>query len=113
MTSYPLHSTDTSSLTHTAENDMSCHYLDKPAPEPRALVYEYVLSFGISLKHATKMQPFIKKLTGIETATEYHKKDSLRPVNTSILRVSMLIYLEAVPVSYKNNTFLTRFISKV
>jgi hypothetical protein len=86
---------------------MACP-LDKLAPETRTMIYEYVLSFDTPLKHVTKMQPFVKKLTGsetthrsgsdTETAAEPHR------VNTSILTTSKLIYVEAIAVFYKHNT---------
>jgi len=85
--------------------------LDKLAPETCTLIYEYVLSFDMPLKHATKMLPFVKKLTGVElepgtdsdpgTITE-----SLLPVNTSILTASKPIYVEAIAVFYQRNIIL-------
>ena len=86
--------------------------LDKLAPETRTIIYEYVLSFDIPMKHATKMQPFVKKLTGVEpTSRSQSAKPELRTitqssrsVNTSILTVSKLIYVESIAVFYARNT---------
>jgi hypothetical protein len=90
---------------------MSC-LLEKLAPETRTMVYEYVLSFDKPLKHATKMQPFIEKLTGVKpnstsgsTGLETETAMEFRLVNTSLLTVNKLIYLEAVAVFYKHNSF--------
>ena len=89
---------------------MSC-LLDKLAPETRTIIYEYVLSFDTPLKHVTKMQPFVKKLTGVEpksgsgsTGSMTESMTDLKRVNTSILTASKLIYVEAVAVFYKHNT---------
>jgi hypothetical protein len=89
---------------------MSCP-LDKLAPETRTVIYEYVLSFDTPLKHVTKMQPFVKKLTGIEpksgsgsTGSETETITDLQRVNTSLLTASKLIYVEAIAVFYKHNT---------
>lgn len=43
--------------------DMSCPLLEKLAPETRSIIYEYVLSFETPVKHATNLQPFLRKLT--------------------------------------------------
>jgi hypothetical protein len=90
---------------------MSC-LLEKLAPETRTMVYEYVLSFDKPLKHATKMQPFIEKLTGVKpnstsgsTGLETETAMEFRLVNTSLLTVNKLIYLEAVAVFCKHNSF--------
>lgn len=93
---------------------MSCPLLEKLAPETRMLIYEYALSFENRLVHVTDMHPFVKKLTGVETAPDSHGAgaeieessdvdDSLQPVNTSLLTTSKLIYKEAVAAFYKNN----------
>jgi hypothetical protein len=43
---------------------MACSFLDKLAPELREKIYEYVLAFDdVPLRHATQLQPFVKKLT--------------------------------------------------
>jgi hypothetical protein len=75
------------------------------------MIYEYVLSFDTPLKHVTHMQPFVKKLTGVEpksgsgsTETETETATDSQRVNTSILATSKLIYVEAVAVFYKHNT---------
>jgi hypothetical protein len=99
---------------------MSCLFLDKLAPESRALIYEYVLSFDTPLKHVTHLQPFIKKLTTVaweagasstnsevEAATSTTSDGANSPlqrVNTSLLTASKLIYTEAVATFYKHNT---------
>lgn len=56
-----------SDLTHSDTLDMSCPLLDKLAPETRAIIYEYVLSFETPVKHATNLKPFLEKLTGGKT----------------------------------------------
>lgn len=75
------------------------------------MIYEYVLSFGAPLQHATKMQPFVKKLSGVDsqpdspgTGSEIETAADPRPVNTSILTASKLIYAEAIAVFYARNT---------
>jgi len=86
--------------------------LDKLAPETRAMIYKYVLSFDTPLKHITKMQPFVKKLTGSEvesgpphiTGSDTEAITELQRVNTSILTASKPVYVEAVAVFYKLNT---------
>lgn len=87
--------------------------LDKLAPETRNVIYEYALSFDTPLKHVTKMQPFVKRLTGVEPTSDFRITGSgietttdLRRVNTSILTTSKLIYTEAIAVFYERNTIL-------
>lgn len=86
---------------------MACP-LDRLAPETRVLIYEYVLAFDTPLKHVTKMQPFVKKLTGVEpksgSDSEIETITDLQRVNTSILTANKLIYTEAIAVFYKHNT---------
>lgn len=109
--SLALDNTNTDTITHLTSITMSCP-LDKLAPETRTMIYEYVLSFDMPLKHATKMQPFVKKLTGSEVkSAPPHSTDSgietitePQRVNTSILTASKLIYVEAIAVFYKRNT---------
>jgi len=91
---------------------MACP-LDKLAVETRTMIYEYVLSFDTPLKHATKMQPFVKKPTGVEprsgsgsTGSETETITDLQRVNTSILTANKLIYIEAIAVFYEHNTIL-------
>jgi hypothetical protein len=99
---------------------MSCLLLDKMAPETRALIYKYALSFDTPLKHVTKMQPFVEKLTGVDCKADSSSTDSeveaatrtasdganrsLQRVNTSLLTASKLIYTEAIATFYKHNT---------
>jgi hypothetical protein len=46
---------------------MACPLLDKLAPELREKIYGYVLDFdNLPLRHATQLQPFVKKLTGVD-----------------------------------------------
>lgn len=110
----PLHLStalaNTVPLIHLPSIDMSCS-LDKLAPETRAIIYEHVLSFDTPLKHVTKMQPFVKKLTGAEpksdsgsTGSETETITNPQRVNTSLLTASKLIYVEAIAVFYKHNT---------
>jgi hypothetical protein len=57
------------------------------------------------------MQPFVKKLTGVEPESESRSTGSqtetvaepLRRVNTSILTTNKLIYIEAIAVLYARN----------
>jgi hypothetical protein len=56
-----------SDLTHPDKLEMSCPLLEKLAPETRAIIYEYVLSFETLVKHATNLKPFLEKLTGGNT----------------------------------------------
>jgi hypothetical protein len=99
---------------------MYCPLLDKLAPETRALIYEYALSFDTPLKHVTKMQPFVEKLTGLDCETDPSStgsevdaatkstsdgaNESLQCINTSLLTASKLIYTEAIATFYKQNT---------
>ena len=104
--------------------DMSCPLLNKLAPETITLIYEHVLSFEMPVKHATNMQPFLRKLTGVEGVEDEDNSDlqstraepesslsanargnekSLQHVNTSILTTSKLIYTEAIAVLYERN----------
>lgn len=106
-------------LTRLVATDMSCPFLDKLAPETRTLIYEYVLTFNHPVKHAKRMQPFVKKLTGTEsipnlesTAAELEPESDakarrnttvLGPVDTSILTTSKVIFNEAIVVFYSKN----------
>lgn len=45
---------------------MACFFLDKLPSELRKQIYEYVLDLDlVPLRHATQLQPFVKKLTGV------------------------------------------------
>jgi hypothetical protein len=75
------------------------------------MIYEYILFFETPLKHVTKMQPFVEKLTGVKptqrsrsTGSETETTTDSRLVNTSILTANKSIYPEAVAVFYKHNT---------
>jgi len=97
---------------------MSCSLLEKLAPETRTLIYEYVLTFNAPLKHAHNMRPFLEKsgqsiesIKATESKTEAASSEEpsaashySNRVNTSILVTSKLIYNEAIPVFYKQNT---------
>ena len=95
---------------------MACPLLEKLAPETRNLIYEYVLTFDIPLKHVRKMQPFINKLyqrSDSETETSSSAglndvandmADILQLVDTALLRTSRLIFKEAIVTFYENNT---------
>jgi hypothetical protein len=67
-------------LTTSNTTDMSSPLLDKLAPETRILIYEYVLSFDVPIKHTTNMQPFLWKLTG---AKSHSAGDSVEEDNES------------------------------
>jgi hypothetical protein len=94
---------------------MSCSLLEKLAPETRTLIYEYVLTFDAPLKHAYNMRPFLEK-SGKSTESNESKTEEVlseepsaasnyfNRVNTSILTTSKLVYNEAIPVFYKQNT---------
>lgn len=89
---------------------MSCLFLDKLAPELREKIYGYVLDFDdVPLRHLTQLQPFVKKLTGIddellfayEHPAECDQKQGRdicagdKPVaNTAILSTCKTIYTE-------------------
>lgn len=100
---------------------MASPFLDKLAPETRCRIYEYALTFDTPLYHATQLEPFNKKETGVDPKPR-PKEPQLNPtgtspatvptkVNTSLLLTSKKIYLEAIPVFYKHNTinFRTHF----
>lgn len=94
---------------------MACLFLHKLAPELRKQIYEYVLDFcGVSLRHATQLQPFVKKLTGADGSLPFDGADqSAREpsycIDTSILSTSKLIYNEAIKVFYDLNTISVDF----
>ncbi|KAM0714270.1 hypothetical protein Q7P37_010057 [Cladosporium fusiforme] len=52
-------------------NNMASPFLNKLSPELRCRIYEYVLAFDTPLHHATKLQPFVKKLTGADPKATY------------------------------------------
>jgi hypothetical protein len=66
-----------SDLTHSDTPNMSCPLLDKLAPETRAIIYEYVLSFETPVKHATNLKPFLEKLTGGKTDLKISTKHAI------------------------------------
>jgi len=67
-----------SDLPQPDTTDMSCPLLNKLAPETRVLIYEYVLSFGMPVKHATNLKPFLHKLTGSKTNLKISDKHATR-----------------------------------
>lgn len=95
---------------------MACLFLDNLPSEIRKQIYEYVLDFDdVPLRHATQLQPFVKKLTGPDGELPFQcKSPSLAwdlcdlpfadpPVSVDILCTSKLIYTEAIKVFYDQN----------
>lgn len=96
---------------------MACAFLDKLPSELRKQVYEYILDFDIPLRHATQLQPFVKRLTGVDGELPFDYEDqqvgnsSLAWIpmeeadvaNTDILSTNKLIYNEATKVFYDLN----------
>lgn len=114
---------------------MACPFLYKLAPELRNKIYGYVLGSDlplertlksfvkpkehflnsrVSLKHATDLQPFVKKLTGVdgEVPVKYftqhwkqvkHERCRWRLRDVDILCTSKVVYSEAVKVLYDQN----------
>lgn len=89
---------------------MACHFLDKLAPELRKQIYEYLLEYEWTyLRHATQLQPFVKKLTGVDGSLPFEEADqsARRPsyyIDTSFLAISKFVYNEAIKVFYELNT---------
>lgn len=55
---------------------MSCLFVDKLAPELREKIYFYVLDHdGMPLRHVTRLQPFVKKLTGVDGELPFVNED--------------------------------------
>jgi hypothetical protein len=92
---------------------MACSFVDKLAPELREKIYGYVLAFdGVPLRHATQLQPFVKKLTGLDGELPFAYEDPAKrdpelawiacdellgddpKINTSILLTCKAIYNE-------------------
>jgi hypothetical protein len=91
---------------------MECPLLDKLAPELLEKIYGYVLDFDdVPLRHATQLQPFVKKLTGVDGELPFAYKDQtkrdpdlewipcdlfgdVQQVNTAILSTCKAIYNE-------------------
>lgn len=105
---------------------MACPFLDKLPAELRKEIYEYVLDFqDAPLQHATQLQPFIRKLTGIEGKLPFglrYRERQARgshedmkqalcrepflpqlPINCAVLLASKFIYTEAIKVFYDLN----------
>jgi hypothetical protein len=90
---------------------MSCPLLQKLAPETRGLIYEYVLTFDIPLKHVKNMRPFLEKSDqSTESRAERasseettHENDPSTRIDVSILTTNKLIYTEAIAVLYESN----------
>lgn len=89
---------------------MACPFLDKLAPELRKQIYEHLLDYERTyLRHATQLQPFLKKLTGVNGSLPFEVADqsARRPsscIDTGILSTSKLVYNEAIRVFYDLNT---------
>lgn len=45
---------------------MATPFLDKLPPEIRKEIYECLLDFHVPLRHISQLQPFVKKLTGVD-----------------------------------------------
>lgn len=92
---------------------MSCLFVDKLAPELREKIYRHVLDYeNAPLRHATQLQPFVKKLTGADGELPFAYEDPTKrdpeldwiacdeelgissPINTAILSTCKTIYTE-------------------
>lgn len=95
---------------------MACPFLDKLPSELRNRIYGYVFDFdNVPLRHVTQLQPFVKKLTGVDGELPFALKDPKsswdayelpfgdQPVATDILCTNKLIYTEAVKTFYEEN----------
>lgn len=105
---------------------MACPFLDKLPAELRKQIYEYVLDFqDAPLQHATQLQPFIEKLTGIEGKLPFGLRFRERqargshedmkqafcrepflpqiPIDCTVLLASKFKYTEAIGAFYEKN----------
>jgi hypothetical protein len=92
---------------------MACTFLDRFPPEVRMRIYGYALYFDdVPLRHLTQLQPFVKKLTGVDGELPFSYEDpanrdpaldwimvdeepfSSAPVNTGILTACKTTYTE-------------------
>lgn len=93
---------------------MACPLLNKLPPELRKKIYEYILYFDdVPLRHITQLQPFVKKLTGVDGELPFSYEDTEErdpeldwiivdgdelfnntPIDTGILSVCKTTYTE-------------------
>lgn len=103
---------------------MAIAFFDNLPPELRNKIYEYALDFeDTPLRHATQLQPFMRKLTGFDYDLPFALSDqpsrgtSLawttcdlplpeRMISTGIRSTSKLIYSEAIKVFYEQNVII-------
>jgi hypothetical protein len=119
----------------TTHRVMACPLLDKLAPELREKIYGYVLHFDdVPLRHATQLQPFVKKLTGVDGELPFAYEDSAKrapelewiacdglfggipKIDTAILSTCKTIYNEGKRCDYywvrRNNLLICAFPSQ-
>lgn len=72
----PFPSSPTPDPRPLSKTNMACPLLNKLPPELRAKIYEYVLDFDdVPLRHITQLQPFVKKLTGVDGELPFSYED--------------------------------------